>query len=109
AVRAIENERESVGGLLVAVHEVDECLRAVCRRRRELARRRQVVLDPNHAMMESDSLLIDFMHRDKKATDGLTFVLDGPNGLEVVPEVDQSTVETTLRAFFDRCIDPQIG
>jgi 5-deoxy-5-amino-3-dehydroquinate synthase len=61
------------------------------------------------AAAHGSKALIDFMHRDKKATDGLTFVLDGPNGLEVVPEVDPSTVETALRAFFDRCIDPQIG
>ncbi|MBU3688972.1 MAG: 3-dehydroquinate synthase [Acidimicrobiales bacterium mtb01] len=46
--------------------------------------------------------LIDFMRRDKKATDGLTFVLDGRNGLEVVADIDPSTVESALRTFFDR-------
>ncbi|MGI8794162.1 MAG: 3-dehydroquinate synthase family protein, partial [Acidimicrobiales bacterium] len=28
--------------------------------------------------------LVELMARDKKAVDGLTFVLDGPNGVEVV-------------------------
>ena len=31
--------------------------------------------------------LLTLMGRDKKALDGLTFVLDGPHGLEVVPDV----------------------
>jgi len=46
--------------------------------------------------------LIDFMRRDKKATDGLTFVLDGPSGLEVVPGVDEGTVKAALESFFAR-------
>lgn len=32
--------------------------------------------------------LLEVMRRDKKALDGLTFVLDGPEGVEVVPNVD---------------------
>jgi hypothetical protein len=37
------------------------------------------------------------MGRDKKATaDGLTFVLDGPTGLEVVAGVDGEDVALTL-------------
>jgi 5-deoxy-5-amino-3-dehydroquinate synthase len=40
--------------------------------------------------------LLDFMGRDKKATDGLTFVLDGPEGLEVVKHVSPELVLATL-------------
>lgn len=44
-----------------------------------------------------DSRLIAAMRRDKKALTGLTFVLDGPSGVEVVADVD----EAPLRAAFD--------
>lgn len=40
--------------------------------------------------------LVRLMHGDKKALDGLTFVLDGPNGCEVVPGVDESVVREVL-------------
>ncbi|MDQ2825436.1 MAG: 3-dehydroquinate synthase [Actinomycetota bacterium] len=40
--------------------------------------------------------LVGLMARDKKALDGLTFVLDGPRGVEVVPGVDPAAVEATL-------------
>jgi 5-deoxy-5-amino-3-dehydroquinate synthase len=40
--------------------------------------------------------LVELMRRDKKALDGLTFVLDGPTGVEVVAGVDESAV---LRAL----------
>ena len=40
--------------------------------------------------------LVDLMTRDKKAVDGLTFVLDGPRGVEVVRGVDRADVEATL-------------
>jgi 5-deoxy-5-amino-3-dehydroquinate synthase len=40
--------------------------------------------------------LVDLMARDKKAVDGLTFVLDGPRGVEVVRSVDRAEVEATL-------------
>ncbi|MHB1533830.1 MAG: 3-dehydroquinate synthase family protein [Acidimicrobiales bacterium] len=41
--------------------------------------------------------LVRVMHRDKKATaGGLTFVLDGPAGLEVVAGVAEATVVATL-------------
>ncbi len=43
--------------------------------------------------------LMSAMKRDKKATNGLTFVLDGPNGLEPVSGVPESIVESTLREF----------
>ena len=40
--------------------------------------------------------IIELFGRDKKATDGITFVLDGPNGLEVVPGVDPGVLATAL-------------
>jgi 5-deoxy-5-amino-3-dehydroquinate synthase len=45
--------------------------------------------------------LIELMGRDKKALDGLTFVLDGPNGVEVVAGVDRSPVERALVGFLN--------
>jgi 5-deoxy-5-amino-3-dehydroquinate synthase len=41
--------------------------------------------------------LVTLMGRDKKALDGLTFVLDGPRGVEVVRGVPVDAVEATLR------------
>jgi 5-deoxy-5-amino-3-dehydroquinate synthase len=43
--------------------------------------------------------LVESMARDKKAVDGLTFVLDGPDGVEVVPGVARSAVLTALDAM----------
>ncbi|MEY2995291.1 MAG: 3-dehydroquinate synthase [Actinomycetota bacterium] len=43
--------------------------------------------------------LLAAMKRDKKATDGLTFVLDGPHGPEVVSDVPDSVVEASLQLF----------
>ena len=40
--------------------------------------------------------LLALMGRDKKALDGLTFVLDGPHGVEVVAGVEPATVISTL-------------
>ena len=40
--------------------------------------------------------LIALMHRDKKALDGLTFILDGPGGVEVVVGVDEEPVRAAL-------------
>ncbi len=40
--------------------------------------------------------IIDLFGRDKKATDGITFVLDGPDGLEVVPGVDPGVLRRAL-------------
>jgi 5-deoxy-5-amino-3-dehydroquinate synthase len=40
--------------------------------------------------------LLALMARDKKALDGLTFVLDGPDGVEVVEDVPESAVRATL-------------
>jgi 5-deoxy-5-amino-3-dehydroquinate synthase len=40
--------------------------------------------------------LVTLMARDKKAVDGLTFVLDGPRGVEVVSGVAADVVEATV-------------
>jgi 5-deoxy-5-amino-3-dehydroquinate synthase len=40
--------------------------------------------------------LLTLMHRDKKAVHGLTFVLDGPDGIEVVPGVDPGLARQVL-------------
>jgi 5-deoxy-5-amino-3-dehydroquinate synthase len=39
------------------------------------------------------------MGRDKKALDGLTFVLDGPSGIEVVAGVPEDAVRTALESM----------
>jgi 5-deoxy-5-amino-3-dehydroquinate synthase len=39
---------------------------------------------------------LDLMRKDKKALDGLTFVLDGPAGVEVVSGVDDAPVLAAL-------------
>ena len=41
-------------------------------------------------------VLLDLMRHDKKELDGLTFVLDGPNGVEVVVGVDDESVLAAL-------------
>jgi 5-deoxy-5-amino-3-dehydroquinate synthase len=46
---------------------------------------------------QSPDRLIDLMRHDKKALDGLTFVLDGPDGVEVVPSVPEQAVVDTFR------------
>ena len=40
--------------------------------------------------------LVELMHRDKKALAGLTFVLDGPAGVEAVPGIGQDDVLAAL-------------
>ena len=43
--------------------------------------------------------LIELMGRDKKALDGVTFVLDGPNGIESVTDVDVALIEGAIDAI----------
>jgi 5-deoxy-5-amino-3-dehydroquinate synthase len=43
--------------------------------------------------------LVGVMHRDKKAVGGLTFVLDGPSGVEVVKGVPENDVRLALMAM----------
>jgi 5-deoxy-5-amino-3-dehydroquinate synthase len=46
--------------------------------------------------------LVELMGRDKKALDGLTFVLDGPRGVEVVAGVDPTVAAATLERMAAR-------
>jgi 5-deoxy-5-amino-3-dehydroquinate synthase len=49
-----------------------------------------------------DELLITVMARDKKMVDdGLTFVLDGPDGLEVVRGVKAAAVRDALEELHE--------
>lgn len=43
-----------------------------------------------------DDAILGALARDKKALDGLTFVLDGPDGVEVVADVEPDLVRRTL-------------
>jgi 5-deoxy-5-amino-3-dehydroquinate synthase len=43
--------------------------------------------------------LVALMQHDKKAVSGLTFVLDGPNGIETVSGVDQAVLHTAFDAL----------
>jgi 5-deoxy-5-amino-3-dehydroquinate synthase len=45
-----------------------------------------------------DARLLELMGRDKKARDGLTFVLDGPRGVEVVRGVEPAVARAALAA-----------
>lgn len=54
----------------------------------DLSARVPVDMDPGR--------LVAFMARDKKAQHDLTFVLDGPSGVEVVHGIDEADVVTTL-------------
>jgi 5-deoxy-5-amino-3-dehydroquinate synthase len=43
--------------------------------------------------------LVALMGRDKKAVDGITFVLDGANGVEVVTGVERAAIDTAFAAM----------
>ena len=43
--------------------------------------------------------MVELMSRDKKALNGLTFVLDSANGLEVVQGVSEENVRSALAAM----------
>jgi 5-deoxy-5-amino-3-dehydroquinate synthase len=43
--------------------------------------------------------LIELMHRDKKAVSGLTFVLDGPAGIEIVTDVTENHLSQAFDAM----------
>ena len=69
-------------------------------RREGVERHRRVVgafdLSPTCPPQADPASLLTFMARDKKARHDLTFVLDGPRGVEVVHGVDQADVVATL-------------
>lgn len=46
----------------------------------------------------TDTELMDLFSRDKKAIDGVTFVLDGPNGVETVVGVDPEVLAASFTA-----------
>ncbi len=46
--------------------------------------------------------VIGLMAHDKKALDGLTFVLDGADGVEVIENVPDAAVRATLERFVAR-------
>jgi 5-deoxy-5-amino-3-dehydroquinate synthase len=55
---------------------------------------------PSHLPADADAeALLTLMARDKKATSGLTFVLDGPAGVEPVVGVDPGQVRLALEAI----------
>jgi 5-deoxy-5-amino-3-dehydroquinate synthase len=56
-------------------------------------------LDASLPVGADPDALIEVMARDKKALDGLTFVLDGPAGVEVVPGVAESAVRAALEVL----------
>jgi 5-deoxy-5-amino-3-dehydroquinate synthase len=45
---------------------------------------------------------LEVMARDKKALDGLTFILDGPNGLETFSPVAQESVVEALNRMANK-------
>ncbi|WP_420453669.1 3-dehydroquinate synthase [Ilumatobacter sp.] len=71
-------------------HRVDEHV-AVVQGEYDLGIRPPAGCDPD--------VLVDLMRRDKKALDGLTFVLDGAAGVEVVEGVDEAAVRAALARF----------
>jgi 5-deoxy-5-amino-3-dehydroquinate synthase len=46
--------------------------------------------------------LVEVMRRDKKALTGLTFVLDGPDGVEVVVGVERAAIDEALERLRER-------
>lgn len=71
----------------IGVERVDEHFRVVGEEYR-------LATDLPHGL-DADRL-IELMHRDKKALNGLTFVLDGPDGVEVVEGVEEAPVRSAL-------------
>jgi 5-deoxy-5-amino-3-dehydroquinate synthase len=90
---------EAVGVGLVYAAELAQALGRIDGAR--VRRHRDVVAGVYHLGttlppdLDTDGL-ITLMARDKKALDGLTFVLDGPGGAEVVSGVDSSVARATL-------------
>ncbi len=56
-------------------------------------------LDGNLPEGSDVARLVELMGRDKKAIDGLTFVLDGPDGVEVVAGVDPTVAADVLETM----------
>ena len=56
-------------------------------------------LDGNLPRGSDPARLVELMARDKKAVEGLTFALDGPDGVEVVAGVDPKVAAQALEAM----------
>jgi 5-deoxy-5-amino-3-dehydroquinate synthase len=69
----------------------------VAQHRRVVAGEYDLMTSPPSGLDRAE--LLGLMRRDKKAVDGLTFVLDGPAGLEIVSDVDPDIVGATLDRF----------
>ena len=54
-------------------------------------------MDPPGA--PSFDAVLPVMARDKKALDGITFILDGPQGCEIVPDVDHGVLQRAYERF----------
>jgi 5-deoxy-5-amino-3-dehydroquinate synthase len=54
-----------------------------------------------------DQVLLELMSRDKKALHGMTFVLDGPQGIEVVEKIERSSVLAALTRMRTSTTRPQ--
>lgn len=90
---------EAVGvGLIFAAR----LARALGRIDDERVRRHEEVVGGEYGLSTSipdgpgDDGLVRRMHGDKKATDGLTFVLDSARGVELVSNVDEAVVRSVL-------------
>jgi 5-deoxy-5-amino-3-dehydroquinate synthase len=84
-------------GLVFAAHLAAELGRIGPERVHEHLRVvREYGLDPSLPPDSDPAELIALMARDKKALEGLTFVLDGPIGVEVVGGVARSSVEAAF-------------
>lgn len=53
-------------------------------------------LEPGLPANSDTGALIDLFSRDKKALDGVTFVLDGPDGVEAVVGIDRPVLEAAM-------------
>jgi len=81
--------------LALELGRIDE--RRVDEHRRVIAGEYGLRITPPEALRVDD--LMALMARDKKALDGLTFVLDGADGVEVVEDVPESAVRSALERF----------
>jgi len=81
--------------LALELGRIDE--RRVDEHRRVVAGEYGLRITPPEALRVDD--LMALMARDKKALDGLTFVLDGADGVEVVEDVPESAVRSALERF----------
>ena len=52
--------------------------------------------------------LVEVMARDKKAIDGMTFVLDGPAGVETVRGIDRSALDAAFQCMHDPDPRPEV-